>query len=154
MIAGPPPLRPGLGAAPPPIIRWFAILALAFAAIGLLFASGGIIWLAWFGSTPPPPEFLLPRAWLAILAVPALVAAAGYVAAMYACWRRRPALRFWLVGVAGDLTLVFATVAVTGGANLASLFTLDSVFDWVKIALPGMMILLLDRALIEAPRRA
>ena len=71
--------------------------------------------------------------------------------AVYACWRKRPALRFWLIGVAGHLAYVFVGDAVSSGVDLASMFTLDAPFDRLRIAFPGVAILMLDQPMIEAP---
>ena len=144
------PLRPGVGAAPPPFARWLVILWLAASVLGLLFLGGSLVWLGWFDRPVSQPPFDLPLPWLPILDVPILVAIGGYGVAAVACWRRRPALLPWLIGAAGHFVFLLAGALVSGGIDPAAMISFDVLVDWVRFFLPGMLILTLDRALLEA----
>jgi hypothetical protein len=119
--------------------------------LGLLFLGGSLVWLGWFGRQGSPPPFDLPLVWLPILDVPIAVAISGYGAAVVAVWRRRPALQPWLIGAAGHLVFLFVGALVSGGIEPAALFSFDALFGWLRFFMPGMIILILDRALLEAP---
>lgn len=143
------PLRRGVTAAPPPFYRWIVMLWLGVSILGLLFLAGSLVWLGWF-QRPADPPFALPLVWMPVLDIPILVAIGGYGTAVIACWRRRPALQPWLIGLAGHLVFLVASIAVSGGLDPATMFTFDALFGWIRPFLPGMLILTLDRALLEA----
>jgi hypothetical protein len=131
-------------------MRWLVLVWLVVTTIALLLLAGSLIWIGWFAEVSRPLPADLPRWAFPLFALPLAVAVTGYGFAIWRLWRRRPAVTFWLIGLAGHLTYLVAEVMISGGidpSNALSWF-LES---WIPILVPGAMLLMIERDRLMNP---
>lgn len=128
------------------------VLWLAVSALGLTLAAAALVWAGWFAGSASFPTTALPQGLVPLLAIPAIVAAVAYGAAVWRVWARKPAIDAWLIGVAGHLVYLVAEVIVSG-STVADVMTWDSFSTVVRLAVPGILILETERHRLENPLR-
>jgi hypothetical protein len=126
------------------------IIWLAVSSVGLIALAAGLVWLGWFADAERAVGFIVPQNLIPTLALPVVIAIFGYSRAAWRAWRRKPAVQAWLIGVSGHLVFTLSD-AVLSGVGPAQLFMWDGIGIWFWLLVPGLMLLQIDRNMIENP---
>ena len=146
-----PPLRPGTEEAVSPLLRWMVIIWLGFTIIGLLALGAALIWTGWGTGPSPADDGVLPQTLIPLLALPVAVAVVAYGVTIWRAWRRKPAVEAWLVGIGAHLTYLLVGAALVGEISVAATVTWDNFVTFMSLALPGLLLLNIERSRLENP---
>jgi hypothetical protein len=126
---------------------------LGFSVLGLLFVAAALVWTGWWAKPGTVDAGILPQKLIPLLSLPVAVAVTGYGIAIWRAWRRQPAVDIWLVGVGGHLTYLLLGAAFVGGLSLSEAVTWDNLWILLRLAVPGILLLDIERTRIENPLR-